>query len=310
MTRVSVVVPTLNGGDTLRLLLEAIDGQDGAFDVELIAVDSGSTDGTLDLLRKHGATIVAIPRGEFNHGVSRNEALERANGELAVLIVQDAVPADTEWLAELVRPLQLHPSVAGTFARQQPWPDASRITAHYAAGWAAAAQQPRTVGPLTRERLAAMNPVDRHRICAFDNVCASIRMAVWRRHPFRRTAIAEDLEWALEVLLAGHQLSYAPAARVWHSHDRTVVYELQRAYLVHQRLQLLFGLSTVPTVGALIRAVGTTVPLHARLAASEPRERARALVRAAGLAVAMPLGQYLGARSAREGRELLRTRGV
>lgn len=309
-TRVSIVVPTRDGGDTLRRLLEAIGGQQGGFDIELIAADSGSTDGTLELLRRHRATIVAIPPGEFNHGVSRNAALARATGEFAVVIVQDAVPVDADWLAELVRPLGPNPSIAGTFARQQPWPDASRVTVHYAETWAAAAPQPRTVGPLTREALVSLNPAERHRLCAFDNVCACIRMSVWRQHPFRMTPIAEDLEWALEVLLAGYQLAYTPAARVWHSHDRSVRYELQRTYLVHQRLQLLFGLSTVPTVGALIRAVGTTMPLHARLAVLERRQRTRALVRAAGLAVAMPLGQYLGARSAREGRELLRTRGV
>lgn len=308
--RISVIVPTLNGGDTLRRLLEALDAQEGGFDVELIAADSGSTDGTLDLLRRHRATIVPIPPGEFNHGESRNAALARAGGELAVLVVQDAVPVNAHWLAELVRPLQADPSLAGAFARQQPWPAASRVTAHYLAAWIAAQAQPRTVGPLTRETLASMTPVERHLACAFDNVCACIRMSVWRRHRFRRTAIAEDLEWALEVLLAGHRLAYAPAAAVWHSHDRPVRYELQRAYLVHQRLQALFGLSTIPTVGALVRAVAATIPLHVRLAASEPRQRARAFVRGAGLAVALPLGQYLGARSAREGRELLRTRAV
>jgi hypothetical protein len=57
--------------------------------------------------------------------------------------------------------------------------------------------------------------------------------------------------------------------------------------------------------------VAKTLPLHVRLAATEPRgRRAHALVRGAGLAVAFPLGQYLGARSAREGRELLSVRRV
>jgi hypothetical protein len=75
---------------------------------------------------------------------------------------------------------------------------------------------------------------------------------------------------------------------------------------VHQQLQKLFGLSTVPTASSLVRAVASTLRLHVRLAIAEPRgRRARALVRNAGLAVAMPLGQYLGARSAREGKELL-----
>jgi hypothetical protein len=103
---------------------------------------------------------------------------------------------------------------------------------------------------------------------------------------------------------------YTPDATVWHSHERPVSYELQRTYLVHQRLQHLFGLATVPTVGALVRAVAVTMPAHARMAAADRRERGRALIRGAALAVALPLGQYLGARSAREGRDLLMPRGI
>jgi hypothetical protein len=112
-------------------------------------------------------------------------------------------------------------------------------------------------------------------------------------------------------MLAGHRLAYVPDAVVWHSHDRPVRYELDRTYLVHQQLQQLFGLCTVPTASSLLRSVAKTLPLHVRLAATEPRgRRAHALVRGAGLAVAFPLGQYLGARSAREGRELLSVRRV
>jgi rhamnosyltransferase len=308
--KVTIVVPTLNGGGTLRQLLDRIRSQRVDFDVELLAVDSGSTDDTYSHLLEHGAAIVSIPPGSFNHGSTRNLALARARGELAVLIVQDAVPADDGWLGALVRPLLDDPGIAGVFARQRAWPDASRLTAHYSSRWAAAQDAPRVAGPLTRDGLSGMSPAQRHDVCIFDNVCSCIRMAVWREHPFRPTPIAEDLEWALEVLVAGHRLVYAPEAVIWHSHERRISYELQRTYLVHQRLQSLFGLSTIPTVGALMRACASTLPLHLRLALGEPRRRVHALGRAAGLAVALPLGQYLGARSAREGRELLQTRGI
>lgn len=307
---VTVVIPTLNGGATLGRLLEALASQRSEFDVDLIAVDSGSTDDTRKVLEKHGASILSIDRDSFNHGMTRNLALARARAEFAVLLVQDAVPADSGWMTALVRPLLEDSRVAGAFARQQPWPDASRLTAHYSSRWTATQPAPRIAGPLDRERLATMSPGERHSTCVFDNVCSCIRMSVWRLYPFHATPIAEDLEWALEVLVAGHRLVYAPDAVVWHSHERRVSYELQRTYLVHQRLQTLFGLSTIPTVGSLVRAVGSTLPLHLRIALGEPRHRTRAVARAAGLAVALPLGQYLGARSARESRELLQTRGI
>ena len=307
---VSIIVPTLNGGATLRQLLAAIAEQTSDFDREILAVDSGSTDGTLGVLRDHGVTVFSVPPSAFNHGETRNAALARARGEVAILLVQDAVPAHRDWLTRLVAPLLEDHTLAGTFARQQPWPDASRLTVHYLARWVASQPIARTRAPLTSGEFEALLPAERHLACAFDNVCSCIRLSVWRAHPFRATPIAEDLEWAKEVLSAGHRLAYVPSAVVWHSHERRVKYEFHRTYRIHQRLQSLFGLSTVPTVFALVRAVCTTFPTHVRLAVSEPRRRTQALVRAAGLSVALPLGQYLGARSAREGRELLHTKGI
>jgi rhamnosyltransferase len=230
--------------------------------------------------------------------------------EFAVLTVQDAAPASKTWLASLIEPMRQDPLVAGTYARQRARPDASRITSHYLSAWIAAQDRPRVAGPLTPEAFEALSPLDRYLLCVFDNVCSCVRMSVWRTIPFRRTRIAEDVEWALEVLQSGHRLAYVPDAVVWHSHDRSVRYELGRTYLVHQRLQALFGLSTIPTLGALGRAVAASLPLHLRLAAGERTGRAKALLRGAGLAVASPLGQYLGARAAREGRELLSVDGV
>ena len=303
--RVTIVIPTLNGGVLLERMLDAVDAQDAPCERELVAVDSGSTDGTVDRLRARGAIVRQMSAAEFNHGETRNAALAAASGELAVLLVQDAVPASRDWLRCLIEPFD-QPDIAGSFGRQRARPDASRVTTHYLSSWVAAQETPRVAGPLTTDAFASLAPFERHSLCAFDNVCSCIRMDVWRQYPFKRTPIAEDLRWAVEVMLAGYRLAYTPKAVVWHSHDRPVRYELDRTYLAHQQLQQLFGLSTVPTATSLVRAVASTLPLHVRLAASEPRgRRARALLRNAGLAVALPLGQYLGARSAREGRELL-----
>jgi glycosyltransferase involved in cell wall biosynthesis len=309
-TDVSVVIPTLNGGRELAELLDAISTQEGPFRPVVVAIDSGSTDGTLDALRRYGARVLAISPGEFNHGQTRNLALESVDTEFAILTVQDALPASRTWLAALVEPLVRDSSLAGTWARQQAREDASRLTAFYLGNWIGAQTSARTAGPLTARQLAALTPAERHLTCAFDNVCSCIRVAVWRQQPFRATRIAEDLEWALHVLEAGYRLAFVPEAVVTHSHERSALYELRRTYVVHQRLQALFELSTVPDVRSLLRALAVTFPLHLRLGANEPRHRAQALVRALALAVAFPLGQYLGARSAREGREFLEVRGV
>jgi rhamnosyltransferase len=307
--RVAVVIPTLNAGRDFDAVLAAIRDRSGC-EPKIIAIDSGSTDGTIGRLQRAGATILSVGSDGFNHGATRNQALAQADGEFAVLMVQDALPLSEGWLSELLEPLLADPGTAGTFARQQPAANASRVTAYYLDGWVASQDLPRTSGPLTRELFAAMSPAERHRTCAFDNVCSCIRLSVWRDHPFPSTSIAEDLEWARDVLLAGHTLTYVPQCVVRHSHERSARYELQRAYLVHQRLETLFGLTTIPTLGSLVRSIATTVPHNTRLAAREPAGRARAMLRAAALGVAQPFGQYLGARAARDGRQYLRPRGI
>ncbi len=312
MTRpqVSIVIPTLNGGAVLGELLEAIARADREPTREIVAIDSGSTDDTVSRLRRAGALVLTVQEDAFNHGETRNRALASAAGEFAVLLVQDAVPVSSGWLSALIRPLTQDSSIAGSFARQVPAVRASRLTAHYLAQWVAAQPQARTVGPLSSDEFAAMSPARRHALCAFDNVCSCVRMNVWKQHPFKTTAIAEDLEWGRDVLLAGYKLAYVADAVVQHSHERPVSYELQRAYLVHQRLEALFGLTTVPTVASLLRAVATTVPVNARVACREQSGRARAMLRGAALGVALPLGQYLGARAARQGREFLHPRRI
>jgi len=293
---VAVVVPTFNGLKDLPGLLQAIGAQRGRFRPEVIAVDSGSTDGTVDLLRSHGVPVVQLEAGAFNHGDARNRALQAVDTPFAVLTVQDAVPVGSDWLEALVAPLVDDGSLAGTWARQRPHEQASRLTRHYHARWCGASAAPRVAGPLTSAALDALSPAERHQACAFDNVCSCIRMAVWREHPFPPAPFAEDIEWAAIVLRAGHRLAFVPEAAVRHSHERPVAYELRRTRLAHARLHRLFGLSTVPSLAALAHAVATSVPLHLRLAWQEPRDRAHAVARALGLAVAWPLGQYLGAR--------------
>jgi rhamnosyltransferase len=297
--RISIVLPTRNGIDTLPAVLDAIDAQQAGEPFEVVAVDSESTDGTAELLERRVDRLVRTPAAGFNHGLTRNLAIQHARGQLIVLLVQDAVPASPSWLSSLTSPLREDPAVAGTFARQQPRPDASPVTRRYAERWVAASETPRTVS-LTASELAALPPMERLLRCAFDNVCSCIRRSVWLDHPFRATPIAEDLEWARDVLLAGHRLAYVPAAVVVHSHDRAARHEFTRTYELHGRLYALFGLRTIPSLSALAAAVSSSLALHLRfqLAGRGSHRTTRGLGRALALAVAWPLGQYLGARAA------------
>jgi rhamnosyltransferase len=298
---VSIVLPTRNGAATLSSLLDAIARQHVDFAFEVVAVDSSSSDGTAELLRERADRLVTIPAEAFDHGLTRNLGIEQARGELIVLTVQDALPASETWLAALTAPLGADAGLAGTFARQIARPEASAIARYSLARWAGASDVPRTAAVSSRGAFEALEPAARFERCIFDNVCACIRRSVWLQHPFRPTPLGEDLEWAREVLLAGYRLAYTPAAAVVHSHDRSARYEFARTYALHRRLHELFGLRTIPTAPALARAVASSLRAHLRC------ERT---ARAIALAVAWPLGQYVGALSAARGWKPMRSRIV
>jgi len=293
--RVSVVIPTLNGRGTLPALLDGLAAQRTGEPIETIAIDSGSSDGTVEFLRARADCLIQIDRQRFDHGLTRNLGVERARGDLVVLMVQDAEPASADWLAALTRPFADDPGLAGTYARQITRDDASPITRHYHRSWQASSETPRVARIAGRAEFLALTPWDRYERCIFDNVCSCIRRSVWQQHPFRATLMAEDLEWARAVLLAGHRIAYVPSAAVRHSHERPARDEYHRTVLVHQRLRELFDLVLIPDAPRLLRAVLTSAAVHLRASASiDPRAVARALA----LAVAYPLGQYRGARTA------------
>ena len=289
---VSVVIPTKNGMRTLGPLFEGLRRQRLEHPVEIIVVDSGSTDGTRDLAREWADQVVDVPPSEFDHGLTRNLGIAASTGEFVALLVQDAVPESSDLLAELTRPLVADPDVAGVFACQLPRPDASPISRHYLSLWVAANDQGRVAQLTGRAEYEALEPGRRLALCAFDNVCSCIRRSVWEHHPFQSTSIGEDVAWAQTVLFAGARLVFSPKAAVVHSHDRSVSYEFTRTRSLHHQLFRLFELQTIPTAGLLLRAIGSSLRLHLRLERASPLR----LPRAVGLAFAWPCGQYLGAR--------------
>jgi rhamnosyltransferase len=309
LPRVSIVVPTRNGAATLPALLDSIAGQRVDFPIEVVAVDSASTDGTPALLERRVDRLIRISADAFDHGLTRNLAIEQARGELIVLLVQDALPISDSWLAALTAPMLADVSVAGAFARQRARPNASPITRHYLERWTASSSVARIIQFKSRAELEAMDPRAQFDRCSFDNVCSCIRRSIWQQHPFRSTPVGEDLEWAREVLMAGYAIAYVPQSEVMHSHDRPARYEFSRTYLLHRRLYELFRLRTVPSRSALVRAIASSLALHLRCQRSSSGQTG-SYRRAVALAFAWPLGQYLGALSAVRGSKPMRSRMV
>ena len=118
---VSVLIPTKNGERYLDELLTVVKSQKGSASIiEIIAVDSGSRDRTVEILRRYGVLIVQIPPHEFGHGKTRNLAAAHAQGDYLVFLTQDATPANEQWLANLLAPLQADSTIVGAYSRHLP----------------------------------------------------------------------------------------------------------------------------------------------------------------------------------------------
>ena len=244
---VSIIIPTYNAGPDFEKILRAISGQRSDFTHEILVVDSGSSDGTLDLARTYGARIVGIPRSGFNHGGTRNRGISEARGEFVAMIVQDAIPADEWWLQGLVENLANDERVAGAYSRQIPREDCNPFTRY-------ALENHFTNLPERREqviedlaRYEALPPPLKLKLVTFDDVSSCLRRSVWERHPFEQLSFGEDIEWSERVMKAGYKIVYDPRSAVIHSHNRSALYEMRRAYVTHKLLGELLGLQALPS---------------------------------------------------------------
>jgi rhamnosyltransferase len=219
---ISVVIPVRNGGEPMRRCLEAIRGQRVADEVEIVAVDSGSTDGTQDLVRSFEGRVHEIAPEDFNHGETRNLGARLAAGEIVVYTVDDALPTDERWLDRLTAPLRERNGIAGTYSRQVAYETAPPHQSFYIE---------HRYGPEARIQRASTPAELTVATVLFSNVSSAIRRPVLEEFPFASDiVIAEDLEWCTRVLLAGYEIAYVPDSVVRHSHDYTLRDALKRYF--------------------------------------------------------------------------------
>jgi rhamnosyltransferase len=297
--RATVVIPVLNGAAHLPALVEALATQD--LEIEVLAIDSGSSDASVAILERAGARLLRIATAAFDHGGTRNLGAREARGEHVVFLSQDALPSSREFVARLIAPLQADRRLAGAFARQAPRPDADPLTRRELEGWVAAGVEPRTVFARDPASFAALAPDERFRLSVFDNVASAVRREQLLEYPFAPSRFGEDLEWGERMLRLGFGLAYVPEAVVVHSHARAARSMFRRNYLGHRLLRRVFGLRAVPDLPHLMRASLTAVASDLKTLAREGGSPALWL--AAPLqALAAIYGQYRGGRDEASGR--------
>ena len=199
----SIVVRAYNEEKHIGRLLEGIRHQT-LKDVEIILVDSGSTDQTVVITESFGARIVRIASDEFTFGRSLNFGVRAATRELIVIASAHIYPVYPDWLEFLLRPFAADEKVALTYGKQR-----APYTAKYS----------------ERQIYHQWYPDSgRHdQSTAFcNNANAAIRKSLWEKNPYDESLTGlEDLAWAKWTKEQGYKISYIPEAEIIHVHNET-----------------------------------------------------------------------------------------
>ena len=202
----SVVIPTFEAGPGFDELLKCLFSQRTNFGYEVLVIDSGSTDGTVEIAERYGASVHRIDPAEFDHGATRNLGASLTSGRYVAFLVQDALPVDDGWLAAMVDVLDADGTVAGVYGRQIPRRDSGPLTRALMRDWPTSGRERREQFAGGPESYGALSPATRRSLAAFDNVNSCVRRSVWESLPFEQTHFGEDLRWGKAVVEAGYTL--------------------------------------------------------------------------------------------------------
>ncbi|MFH1639359.1 MAG: glycosyltransferase, partial [Chloroflexota bacterium] len=199
MKGVSVIIRTKNEGRYLDTVLGKVFDQEGDFTIEVIVVDSGSTDNTRDIAHSYGCRVIVITPDEFTWGLALNIGMEAASNEYCVLLSGHCVPVDNHWLDEITKPLSA-PDIAAVCGRQVPV---------------------RNLDPFEEvelERWFPQRPGDTpYRMFTSANGC--LKKSLWQIFRFRELLNSlEDEDLSNRLHRIGYSIRYVPAASVFHSH--------------------------------------------------------------------------------------------
>ncbi|MCA9581166.1 MAG: glycosyltransferase family 2 protein [Myxococcales bacterium] len=237
--KVTVVMRSKNSDWVIGQALAGLFSQDYK-NFELLVIDSGSTDRTLDLVRAYPHRLIEIQPEEYFPGPVLNRAVEATDSEIIVFQNSDGVPLATNTLRRLVAPFE-EPEVQATLARQLPRPDADTwVRRDYSVSFPAKDETPPWI--------------------TLSLPMAAVRRSAWDRHRFYDAAWgSEDTEWGQWAKDNHIRIAYVPDALIMHSHNYTLKQLYGRRFIEGEADAFIYGRKE-----GLAKVLGRTVVSTAR----------------------------------------------
>jgi glycosyltransferase involved in cell wall biosynthesis len=230
---ISIIIRSKNEERFIGQVLAAIFQQNIDLPFEVIVIDSGSTDRTLDIVRSHAVRLYEIEARDFSYGSALNLGARLAEGQYLINLSAHCIPTSDRWIANMLRDLRVKSRIAATYGGQVPI---------------------KGLNPFEeRSLLVAFKADENGRIGPpFSNANCAIRKETWERYPFDETAsFAEDYIWS-QLLPKQFEIKYVPEAEVYHTHPARFKYWAKRSYdngLFVQYLENVYGLQYRWAVG-------------------------------------------------------------
>lgn len=201
----SIVIRTYNEGKWLAEALEACAAQDDSvFSFEVVIVDSGSTDDTLEIAGKYGARITHIKKSDFTFGRSLNVGCEFARGRFLVFISGHCIPVGNKWLENLLRPLDQN-ICAMTYGRQLGREGITKFSEEQ----------------LFRKYFPEHSAIPQEGFFC-NNANSAIRTDVWNKYKFDEEVTGlEDMVIGKQLVADGLKIGYVADAPVIHLHEES-----------------------------------------------------------------------------------------
>lgn len=201
MQETSIIIRAYNEEKHIGNLLEALKNQ-AYKDYEVIVVDSGSTDKTLEIIKKYSVKVLNIETRDFTFGYALNVGCKEARGKYLVMVSAHVLPQDEYWLGNLVAPFK-DEKVAMVYGRHLPVP------------------QTKFSEKQDFKRLFSNTPVNSNVPLEYaNNANSAIRKSLWEKRPFDEYLFGlEDIDWARHFLSHGYIVRYEPEAAIHHIHE-------------------------------------------------------------------------------------------
>lgn len=232
MVDISIIIRTKNEEKNIGEVLAKVFSQDVDLGFEVVIVDSGSTDRTLDIVSQYNCRLIKIPPEPWSPGYALNIGSRYANGNYLVYLSAHCPPLNDRWLHNLVKNF-IEEKVAAVYGRQIPVKGRNPFEdiALYLTFPARVTER--------RSILARLMIMDKDGI-SFAN-CA-IRKSVWEKYPLNEEIpFAEDRLWAKVIVLNGYKILYEPESVVYHSHPYNLSSLSERMYKAAYAAKVIYG---------------------------------------------------------------------